>query len=56
MRNRIIPNTDPFYAVICTSNHMFGGGGGGGEAIWDKFIKVTKMIFPKNCSNQTCDY
>ena len=48
MRTRIIPNTDPFFAVICTSNHMFG------RAIWDKFPKVTRMVYPKNRSNQTC--
>ena len=48
---------------ISTINHMFG------RVIWDKlpdcifgnleiskFSKITRMIYPKNCPNQTCDY
>ena len=43
---------------ICTSNHMFK------RAIWkisrfgqiSKFSKITWVIYPQNCPNQTCRY
>ena len=48
---------------ISTSNHI------SGRTIWDKlpkclrftqaisaFSKITRVIYPRNCSNQTCDY
>ena len=48
---------------ISTSNHMFG------RAIWDKLpkwifenfeiskiSKMARVIYTKNCPNQTCDY
>ena len=27
-----------------------------GRAIWDKFLKIKKVIYPKNRPNQTCAY
>ena len=27
-----------------------------GKAIWDKFSKVTRMIYPKNCPQQRLGY
>ena len=48
---------------ICTSNHMFG------RTIWDKlpntifeileilkFLKIARVIYPKNRPNQKCGY
>ena len=49
--------------IINTTNHIFG------RVIWSKFpeyifenfeisnfSKIAKVIYPKNCPNQTCDY
>ena len=27
-----------------------------GRAIWDKFSKIKRMLYPKNRPNQTCGY
>ena len=35
---------------ISTSNHMFR------RVIRDKFLKITRVIYPQNRPNQTCSY
>ena len=48
-RTRKLAEIAVFFAV-CTSNNIFG------RVIWDKISKITRVIYPKSCANQTCDY
>ena len=51
--------------AICTSNHMFGraictSNPMFGRAVWNELpeciLKITRVVYPKNCPNKTCDH